>query len=312
MKVDSTPLSSTRSPPAIPAHPVVRVVHPSGHLVGHEDALESGIHMLEGAGCKVRFDPQRSSESWRGYLAGPDERRLSEFNSALSESGVDLVWCARGGSGLNRIADQIIARACGLAPRCIVGYSDITAILTPLAQRASWTTFHGPVITSLTRAEPITSVIDCLSVMRGDLTSIAFEPQKGNGHHHGRLLGGNLTVLASMLGTSTTPLLEPRAVWLLEDVGETMYRLDRSFTQLVKSGLFDTSNCIWLGDLGLESSVKHAQMVEQIRKDAPCTVMWGAPAGHRGHLATLPIGRQVSIDFGAGRLSAMRNRVGHA
>jgi muramoyltetrapeptide carboxypeptidase len=305
--------SSISLPAAIPDQPTVRIVHPSGRLVGHEDALQSGIEVLEAAGCVVRVDADRCNDSWRGYLAGSDDMRIEEFTSALTEDGVDIIWCARGGSGLNRIAQRVIAEARKSPPRCLVGYSDITALLTPLAQHASWLTFHGPVATSLGMIDPETSICQCLSILRGDIQTIPFNVAPDQTYkHRGRLLGGNLTVLASMLGTPTAPRPEKGAIWLLEDVGEAMYRLDRSFTQLVQAQLFDPSNCIWLGDLGFDSLADHAQIVRQITQDAPCPVMSSAPAGHRGTLAMLPIGASVTIDFRTGLLTGDHDWVCHA
>ncbi len=282
-----------RVAPPVGARPVVRVVAPSGTLEGHTTALEAGLARLERAGCEVRFDPARRTEVTRGYLAGADARRADEVLTALVEPGVEIVWFARGGSGLGRIAEWVVHGAARLAPRHVVGFSDATTLLNTLAARLGWLTWHGPVVTSLARPDSITVDLDgILARLRGERPggpASARPPSLS-----GRLFGGNLTVLASLAGTPALPRA-PGALWLLEDVAEAPYRLDRSLTQLRGVGLFDRACGVWLGDLGLgpeETAAVEAAFTEDL---APVPVRRGAPAGHRGRLDLLPIGAVIGI-----------------
>lgn len=281
--------------PAPGAHPVVRVVAPCGTLFGHETALQAGVLRLERAGCHVRFDPRRATADARGYLAGDDAARADELLSALAEPGVDVVWFARGGSGGARTAGWVLDAAARLAPRHVVGFSDATTLLNALAVRLGWVVHHGPVVTSLGRPEVIEFDMDAgLDALRGGHRA----RPSGPAAMRGRLLGGNLTVLASLAGTRLFPAA-PGAVWLLEDVGEAPYRLDRSLTQLREAGLFAGAAGVWLGDLGLPAE-DAPRVLESLREDlgglGELRVVTGAPAGHRGRMEMLPLGAWVEVD----------------
>ena len=279
-------------PPAVGVRPVIRVVAPSGPLVGHEGALHAGFLRLSAAGCKVRFDQRRALDCERGYLAGDDRQRADELLTALAEPGVDLVWFARGGSGGARTTEWVLAGAAGMAPRVVVGFSDATTLLNALVLRLGWVAFHGPVVTSLGRPGHID--FDLEGALEG-LRGAARAPLPSPSAVSGRLQGGNLTVLASLAGTKLFPRC-PGALWLLEDVGEAPYRLDRVWTQLEQAGLFAGASGIWLGDLGLDSP-EAAVSEGALRHDlAPLPIVTGAPAGHRGRMALLPLGLEVAVE----------------
>ncbi len=269
----------------------MRVVHPCGALVEHRDRLEAGLTLLEAAGCEVRWDARRAEACWRGYLAGTDAERADELIAALSEPGVDVVWFARGGSGGGRILPQVLEAAARLPPRIVLGFSDATSILNGLASACGWISFHGPVVTSLA-----SEGIDCdlegtLALLSGaDRIPLEYPPAQDLA---GRLLGGNLSVLASLIGTPHLPDGE-NAIWVLEDVGEAPYRLDRALTHLRSAGLFEGSSGVWLGDLGLEQGLA-TLMQARFTEDLPVSVVGGAPAGHRATLKTLPINGEVRI-----------------
>jgi len=272
----------------------VQVVFPSGSCQHHQDAFFKGIGTLETAGFSVRYNAQRVQESWRDYLSGTDTTRFHELTSALSDPDVDIVWFGRGGSGCNRITPKVIEYAKTIDSKIVVGFSDATSLLNGLAQHLRWTTYHGPVVTTLGRDDSQTDVSQILQLLRGQKQTIALHPALHDASFAGRLYGGNLTVIASMLGTPYAPVSQPDAIWLLEDVGEAPYRLDRSFRQLVDSGLFDQASAIWLGDF--DQTHQGQEYIERLfRKDAPCPVLNHAPAGHQGPLACLPIGAHVTI-----------------
>lgn len=269
---------------------------------------------LEAAGCEVRWSESRARSNWRGYLAGDDAARGRELADALTEPGVDIVWFARGGSGGGRIAGDVLRAAQRTKPRIVIGFSDATSILNLLWDRLGWITFHGPVVTSLARAQPISDLDEVLGILRGDITKVGFDsrpdgiPLFGAGiagytPTRGRLRGGNLTVLASMVGTDCALKPGYDSVWFLEDVGEAPYRLDRSFWQLRASGLLRGSNGLWLGNFDLNRSEMEG-VARMFTEDSALEVGFGAPAGHMGPISTLPIGGEVEIEWSRGQLTA--------
>jgi len=282
---------------------VIRVVAPSGTLVGHETVLDAGLARLERAGCEVRFDAARRVDVARGYLAGEDERRADEVLGALGEPGVEIIWFARGGSGLGRIVEWVLRGASRQAPRHVVGFSDATTLLNALAARLGWLTWHGPVVTSLGRPELLTVDLDAaLARLGGERDSQTADP--GPVGVEGRLFGGNVTVLASLAGTPSLPRTRG-GLWLLEDVAEAPYRLDRALTQLRGAGLFNGARGVWLGDLGLTPEDTAGVEASFAADLSPLPVQGGAPAGHRGRLELLPIGAEIRV-FADGALDLGR------
>lgn len=255
---------------------------------------------LEAMGCQVRWDARRAAACSRGYLAGDDTMRRDELCAALEEPDVEIVWCARGGSGMNRIIEPVLEHARRLPPRCLIGFSDITALLNVLSLQLRWITFHGPVVTSLGRTEPTSDLERILATLQGQFTDVRFTPHRGR-PVSARLLGGNLTVLASMVGDQLTTHAGEELIWLLEDVGEAPYRLDRAFTQLRNSGALGTPRALWFGDLDLPET-QQERTIAALGRDAQVPTLHNAPAGHRGPLALLPIGAQVHLDPEQGRL----------
>lgn len=288
-------------PPALPATPRVRVVYPSGAInASRRRHLDKGIRRLKAAGWHVTQNTQRARSQWRGYLAGRDEARLNELTDALSDPETDVVWFARGGYGASRLLPQLVKRLQGIPPKILIGFSDATAVLNALHQHLGWTTFHGPVLTSIGAGSPSSDLDEIEMCLRGEQTELRFKRRSGTAVE-GRLFGGNLTVLASMIGTGMLPDGDS-AIWLLEETHEHPYRIDRMITQLRQTGLFDRAQAIWLGDLGLERAA-HNKVVRAIREDVPVPVITGAPAGHRGTMQMLPIGLNVRLEPSRGRLS---------
>ncbi len=299
------------APSAASSRPVIRVVHPSGALEQHLTALEAGLAALESAGCEVRWDPNRANSSWRGYLAGDDQTRAKELCDALIEPDVEIVWAARGGSGANRIIEPVLESAKSIRPRILLGFSDITTILNAFAVRLNWITFHGPVVTSIGRDSQSTDLEEILGVLQGGVSQVGFQRDPdGEPAIEGRLLGGNLTVLSTMVGSHLGKGSGTGAIWLLEDVGESPYRLDRSFWQLKQSGAMDGSVGLWMGDFDLGES-ETERVAQRMAADSSLSVITGAPAGHRGALAVLPIGAAVRLEATRGRVTALQPWVEH-
>ena len=285
---------------ARPEKPTIRIIHPRGSLLTHGAALQAGISALEEVGCAVRWEAERGQARWRGLYAGDDDKRYQEFMAALEEPGIDLVWCARGGSGASRIADRVVQACQSKQSRPIIGFSDVSAFINPLSADLGWRTFHGPVVTSLGRSEPLTDLKEILSVVFSPRGRIDFEPCDGP-EVVGYLRGGNLTVLAASVGSHFGPRPRRDSIWFFEDIAEAPYRLHRSLSQLKNAGSFDGAAALWLGDLDLQESdmTEFAQCLEE---DIGVPILRHAPAGHSGRLSCLPLGDKVRIIPAKGQL----------
>lgn len=204
------------------------------------ERLRAGLDRLETWG----FEPilARNLESRVGFLAGDDAARVAGLHELLQD-GVDGVVFARGGHGVLRILDRLNWDLVGSRPRWFVGYSDLTPFLLEVTRRFGWQTLHGPMVaTDLYRELAEAEKRALLACLRGapwpevSLTAVA-DP----GDHEqieGRVVAGCLSMVCSVLGTPFSPVeLFDDAIMLLEDVGESAYRIDRMLTQLRLAGL---------------------------------------------------------------------------
>lgn len=243
-----------------------------------------------------------------GYLAAPDAVRLQGLLEALRDPAVEAVWCTRGGYGSARLLPGL--RLPQGQPKPLIGFSDITALHLAL-QAAGRVTVHGPSVAGL--AERPTAVLER---MRHLLESPAPAPPLHGtatvvgGSATGPLLGGNLAVLASLLGTPHLPDFRG-AVLLLEDVNEAPYRLDRMWTSLVLAGVLDVVAGVALGSVtraGAPDPAGAAVLAGlAAARGLPCAA--GFPVGHDPADLPIALGVRVRLDADAALLEPLEPAV---
>lgn len=281
--------------PLLSAGAPVAVVAPSGPF----DALrfEQGLAVLS-----QRYRPvvaPEASARFR-YLAGDDAARLGALQRVLDDRSFAAVVAARGGYGAMRLLPQLRLER----PVTLLGFSDVTALHLAF-QRRGWRSIHGPVVTQL-GAQPADVVARTFELLEGRRVA----PLVGTEAIHpgiaeGPLLGGNLSLLASLVGTPFFPSLDG-AVLLLEDVGERLYRLDRMWTQLELSGVLKGVAGVVLGefsdceDKGAAYSSREvlAELVHRLGVPA----IAGLPIGHGAVNEPVVLGARVRLDASALRL----------
>ncbi|MFE3590528.1 LD-carboxypeptidase [Streptomyces niveus] len=238
-------------PPRLRPGAKVAVVAPSGPVPA--DRLEAGLDILRGWGLDpvvAPHVPDRHREF--DYLAGTDEARARDLQDAWCDPTVAAILCARGGYGVQRMADLLDWDAVrAAAPKPFVGYSDITALHEAFAVRAGVATLHGPMVATLTflkdpaTQESLRATLFEPDTVRtvGQATARALVP----GRAHGITLGGCVSLLAADLGTPHARPSAAGGLLLIEDIEEEPYRLDRILTQLLRSGWLDGVAGIALG-----------------------------------------------------------------
>lgn len=266
--------------------------------------LQRGIARLESWGFQVVLNrPLKSAE---GYLSGSDEERVAELHAMFASPKVKAIICLRGGYGSLRLLPHLDYNLIRSHPKIFLGYSDITALHLALVQRAGLVTFHGPMIypelggdlTPYTEAALLNTLAGSLS-----FNTLYCLPDKGftivPGQARGRLIGGNLSLLTSTLGTPFE--IDTReAILFWEEVDEPLYRVDRMLTQLLLAGKLAAAAGMVIGEcLGcgnLEGLLRERLAPIGI----PC--LYGLPCGHGQNMVTLPLGVPVTLDAGAGYL----------
>ncbi|MEU7070359.1 LD-carboxypeptidase [Streptomyces narbonensis] len=229
----------------------VAVVAPSGPIP--EERLRAGLDILRGWDLDPVVAPHvLDTHPTLGYLAGADRARARDLTEAWCDPSVSAVICARGGYGVQRMVDLVdwpAIRAAG--PKVFVGYSDVTALHEAFAVRTGIATLHGPMVAAATfLADPRT---------QESLRATLFEPETVRtlgldtarplvpGRARGVTLGGCVSLLAADLATPHGRPSARGGLLLLEDVGEEPYRLDRTLTQLLRSGWLDGVAGVCLG-----------------------------------------------------------------
>lgn len=238
----------------------------------------------------------------RGDTAGDDATRAASLAAALDAKAA-AVWFARGGYGAARLLPRLDLDRLAAGP-VLLGYSDATALLWPVAARGGRTVL-GPLVGTLGRGgvDPATSAA---------LEALVFGPGRHRVAFDGRMIGrarrlegpvfaGNLTVLASLVGTPWTPRARD-AVVFLEDWNEATYRVDRALTQLLQGGVLDGAAGVVFGSFdGCAPSPPEgpAASLEEVFEDfaarSGLPVISGYPFGHAPSVGVLPLGGHVRV-----------------
>ena len=269
-------------------------------LSGPVDAekLDAGLEVLRDWGHPVIEASNLHREE--AYLAGGDEDRLAGLEEVVAK-GARVVIAARGGYGASRLLDRIDWRDLSKRGICMVGFSDLTAVLNPLG-RDGVPQIHGPMVASglNTRynAKRLHSVL--LGELKGKaLFRIPEASVVRSGWAEGRALGGNLTVLTALIGTPWEPEFDG-SVLFLEEVNEPLYRLDRMLTHLRGSGKLRNVKALIGGSLrGCRPASERPDLWRRLLCEAAppaAPVVVDLPFGHGAANLAFPIGATVEID----------------
>ena len=305
-------LQSFLRPQALRQGDPVAVIAPASAF--DRASFETGLAVI-GERYRVRYDEHILAR--HRYLAGDDARRLAELIAALTDPASKAVFCARGGYGAMRLLASLAAglavpAAPALAPKPLIGFSDITA-LHQFLQHRGLVSIHGPTVTQLGRlSQPTRARLFSLLESAAPAQPLYGTDTYFGGTAEGPLLGGNLSVFTRLLGTPFMPPLEG-AVLLFEDVGERPYRLDRMWTHLELAGVFRNVSGIALGEfIGCEEKDSSYTSAEVLRELAaatglPCAA--GFPIGHGENNEPVPLGVRVHLDAGSRSLTFLEPAV---
>jgi muramoyltetrapeptide carboxypeptidase len=297
MTADTAAVMSMRFAP-LPPGACLGVIAPAGPPKSGVLAQVAG--MVERLGFRAKVYPGCAGPTELNHLAASDAQRLADLHAALADPEVDALLCLRGGYGCIRLTDQIDAALVRRAAKPLIGYSDITT-LHGFWLNAGAPAWHAPMPASdwvqdggWPDAEALAAHLQ-RGVHSGDVQQ-ASGPQHAldAGHRaQGRLIGGNLSVLVSGLGTAAEPDWRG-ALLFLEDISEDPYRVDRFLAQLRLAGVLSAVDGFVLGGFsGADSSdAVLASYLHRLSKP----VLAGWPAGHIVPNVALPLGLVVEMD----------------
>jgi muramoyltetrapeptide carboxypeptidase len=312
-------------PRALRPGDTIALVAPAGPI--DMPPLLEYARQLEKAGFKV--DIADNIKRRNGYLAGTDDERAAELNRAIRDPNIKAIFACRGGYGLTRIIDRLDYAALRKSPKIVTGFSDLTALHLAIASQARLITFHSPLaLHSLWSEKPEYAYSN--NAFRRAVFADQYKPgQIGyplpyptdqpapsmlvGGKAQGRLMGGNLTLICSTLGTPYA--IEPKGnILFIEDVNEAPYRIDRSLSQLRLAGVLDRVAGVVVGSFTTkDNNAKDAKDTDRVLREylgqLKVPVLMNFPVGHARNNVTMPHGALAELDADAGVLRLLENPV---
>jgi muramoyltetrapeptide carboxypeptidase len=277
------------------------------------DDVQMCIELLESWGLKVRL-PAETFHS-HPFHSNEDEVRLNLLKKALTARDSKAVWCLRGGYGANRLLPSLWKLKAPSKAKLLIGYSDITSLLVFVNQKWKWNCFHGPLLETLTSGRlPMRQIQECRQVVFGETQKLEFPIQAMNAkaarikNLKAPVLGGNLVVLESALGTPSQAKLDGK-ILILEEVGERGYRIDRMLEHFRQSGSLKKCKAVIFGDF-LHGDEKNGQnfvkfALERFAENSSIPCFSGLESGHGENNRMIPIGplarltsRSLSVETG--------------
>jgi muramoyltetrapeptide carboxypeptidase len=269
------------------------------------EQVERGAEIVAGWGLSVEIG-RHAFDREGHYLAGRDEARLADLNDALRDPGVRAIFSTRGGKGAYRIADGLDFHAARRDPKPLIGFSDITILHLALWQRSRIVSFHGPhagwddsyygdrAAEDLRRA-----LMDPAPIVIRQDPREATAPILADGSGSGVLMGGNLGMIAMAVGW-TCPSFDD-AILFIEAIDNHIGQIDRSLTQLLKSGALDGVRGVAIGQFIRcgEERPGHWSMIDVLRDrllPLGVPVLGGLPIGHGPNPLTVPLGTVARLD----------------
>ena len=282
----------------------IAILAPAGILKPNRKAVVlQAKKLVESWGLKVVLGKNMFNQE--NHFAGSDDEHCQDFQDALDNKNIKAIWAARGGYGSVRILNKLDFTKFQQNPKWIIGYSDITAFHNHI-HNLGVETIHGMMATSL--EEKPSAIIETISSFKkalfGENLSYTIPSSTYNRTFYsnkieGQLIGGNLAILVSMLG-SESQLDTENKILFIEEIGEYKYSIDRMLQSLKRAKYFTKVNAVVVGNMSLikKNSTKWGTSIEQLILDAipeDIPVFFDFPAGHEADNRAMILGRRVEL-----------------
>jgi muramoyltetrapeptide carboxypeptidase len=282
----------------------VAIIAPSSPVTTEQaDACKK---LVEEMGYKVKMG-KCTYQSLHGYSAGLGKSRAEDINEMFGDKEVKAIWCIRGGDTSSHAMDKLDFEMIKNNPKIFVGYSDVTNLNVNFNQKCGFVTFHGPMVKSnmLNDYDYFTRTSFEKALNMED--ELLLENPEGEGFQvmvegsaQGSIVGGNLSLLVSMIGTPYEVDTKDKILFI-EDVEENVRRLDRMMYQLKYSNKLKDSAGIIFGDFTdcvneKDSEYSVVEMLKDVLADYNKPVMYNIKSGHCFPMSTIPLGANCTID----------------
>lgn len=293
------------APPYLKKGDTIAILAPAGILKGRAETIQKAKELAQSWGLNVVLGENLFNQN--NHFAGTDDERAEDFQKALDNPNIKAIWAARGGYGSVRLLDRLDFTKFMGNPKWIIGYSDITAFHNHI-HNLGFETLHAMMATSLEeKPEEITKTISSYKkALFGEQLSYSIPSSNYNrlGEVSGQLIGGNLAIVTSMLG-SKSQLDTKDKILFLEEIGEYKYSIDRMLQSLKRANYFSTIKAVIIGDISLikKNTTKWGSTVEQLILDAlpkDIPILFDFPAGHEPDNRAMIFGRKIKMTVNKG------------
>jgi len=265
------------------------------------DKIIPAIKLLEKWGLNVIIGETIGSEE--NQFAASDEKRIADFQQMLDNPKVKAIWCARGGYGTVRLIDKLDFSAFKKHPKWIVGYSDITVLHSHI-HNLGIETLHATMPINIEKNSKNALATLQKSLFEKNLSyEIPSDEKNKSGNTTGEIVGGNLSVLYSLLGSHSSIKTDGKILFI-EDLDEYLYHIDRMCINLKRNGYFDNLKGLVVGGMTNmhDNEIPFGKTAEEIILDCVSEydfpVVFNFPAGHLDDNRALILGRKVTLEVG--------------
>lgn len=265
-----------------------------------DDNLKPAIDLLHRWGLEVVIGKTIGLDD--NQLAGTDVQRAEDFQQQLDNPNIKAIWCVRGGYGTVRMIDLLDFKKFKQSPKWIIGFSDVTVIHSYI-NNLNIATIHGAMPVTIGKAS--TEAVESLrKSLFGESLEYEIPSETSNrlGTAKGELVGGNLSILYSLMGSNAQIDCKGKILFI-EDLDEYLYHIDRMMMSLKRCGCFDNLNGLIVGtmtkmkDNDIPWGKNANQIIEDVTKEYSFPVLFNFPAGHFRDNRALIFGKQVSLEL---------------
>ena len=268
--------------------------------------LEIAVQHLQNWGLQVAFGPNLFQEE--NQFAGSDAQRLADLQWAIDHPELKAVFLARGGYGTTRIIDEADFSGLQKHPKWLIGFSDITAIHCH-ANKLGFETIHAAMPFQFGKEGIVDALQSLKNVLFGDKIEYEVAPHSFNktGIANGKIIGGNLSILAHLIGTKSD-IDTSGCILFLEDLDEYLYHIDRMMVQLIRCGKFDNLAGLIVGHMSdmRDNTVPFGKQAYDIIQHHTekyfYPVCYDFPVGHEVQNMALICGREATLEIGEGKV----------
>ena len=307
-------------PPRLKKGDTIGLIAPGSYI--SEKELQDCLNNIKLLGLKPFFTNNILKQT--GYFSGTDQQRLDDLHLMFTNKNIKGIICARGGYGCARLLPLIDYDILSNNPKVFCGYSDVTALLYGIYSQTGLITFHGPVGISTFNQFTLRYFYDLLFEGRDEIELISESDNEikpvtiSSGKAEGLLIGGNLAVIMSLLGTPYDIDLTDRILFF-EEITEEPYRIDRMLTQLLQAGKLDNIRGIAMGTFkdcepkkvnpAFQNSFSLIEVLFERLSGLKVPVVYGLSFGHVKNKFTLPLGIMSELDTFTNKLKLSERSV---